>query len=333
VAAVDPILTMDLQVVPVGVRDVEMLYRFIENSGQGVTQQDIQSHFPDTTVVMSALQQLLNSGRIFSSKMGGKLVFHLSDPQMAAKFAGLDPQHMLVYQLVEKAGDKGAWTKVLKDQTNLQQHTITRITKGLIQRQLIKEVKSMQNRKVFMLWDIEPAREVSGGTFYNDGMFNGGWLEQLRERCLEFLEQSGQRVVSLADLYAYVIQQPGPSVPTEEDISAIMRTLELDELIYSVQTASGDMQYCYRFAGGGQSQPFDLFAARVPSYMTKSESKPPNFAVPCLCCPLQMECRVGGRISPDKCEYISAWLRVAKVGDRVEPLPRGSGALMGVNDW
>ena len=32
-----------------------------------------------------------------------------------------------VYQQIEKAGDKGAWSKSLKDQTKLQQHTITKV--------------------------------------------------------------------------------------------------------------------------------------------------------------------------------------------------------------
>ena len=31
-----------------------------------------------------------------------------------------------VYQQIEKAGDRGAWSKSLKDQTKLQQHTITK---------------------------------------------------------------------------------------------------------------------------------------------------------------------------------------------------------------
>ena len=40
-------------------------------------------------------------------------------------------------------------------------------------KQLIKEVKTVQNRtrKVFMLFDVEPAAEVSGGTWYHEGLF------------------------------------------------------------------------------------------------------------------------------------------------------------------
>merc|ERR1719210_2009889 len=97
------------------------------------------------------------------------------------KFRGLDAQHMLIYQLIEKMGDKGAWSKVLKDQSNLQAHTITKVTKELMRRQLIKEVKTVQkNRKVFMVWGIEPSSEVSGGTWYHEGEFAANWIESLR---------------------------------------------------------------------------------------------------------------------------------------------------------
>ena len=87
-----------------------------------------------------------------------------------------------VYQQIEKAGDKGAWSKSLKDQTKLQQHTITKVptvglrmlgilscrtltnmsstnswlpgkaTKELIKLQLIKEVKSVSRKITNVVW-------------------------------------------------------------------------------------------------------------------------------------------------------------------------------------
>merc|ERR1711972_974354 len=161
----------------------------------------------------------------------------------------------------------GAWSKSIKDQTNLQQHTITKVTKELMRRQLIKEVKSVQHRgrKVFMKWDIEPDKTVSGGTWYQDGEFAASWIESLRERCSQFLENNNGRVVSLQDVHAFIQQQPCPSTPTQEDVAAIMRTLQLDEVIYSMESPAGTMYACRN--RGSNGEPFDLFAARMPRYM------------------------------------------------------------------
>ncbi len=51
--------------------------------------------------------------------------------------------------------------------TNLQQPIVTKILKTLEQRSLIKSVKSVQNpsRKVYMLFELEPARELTGGAW------------------------------------------------------------------------------------------------------------------------------------------------------------------------
>eukprot|EP00951_Prasinocladus_malaysianus_P040032 scaffold455207_cov42-Prasinocladus_malaysianus.AAC.1 len=59
----------------------------------------------------------------------------------------------------------GMWTKDMKFQSNLQQPQITKILKTLESRKLIKAVKSVSggNRKVYMLYELEPSRELTGG--------------------------------------------------------------------------------------------------------------------------------------------------------------------------
>jgi transcription initiation factor IIE alpha subunit len=61
----------------------------------------------------------------------------------------------------------GIWTKDLKSRTNLQQTHITKILRTLDQRKLIKSVKSVAsaNRKVYMAFEVEPAREITGGAW------------------------------------------------------------------------------------------------------------------------------------------------------------------------
>jgi len=307
----------------------EDFYCFCAERPQGVTLQDLQAAgWGDQTQILNAANVLLGQGRLSMVQLpNGGLLYQAIDPLTAQKFYGLDPQHMLVYQLIERAADKGAWTKSLKDQSNLQQHTVAKVTKELLRRQLIKEVKSVQSggRKVFMLWDTEPAREVSGGTWYHDGTFAANWIESLRSRCQEYLENNRGRAVSLQDVHMFAMQQPGPSVPQEEDIAAIMRTLELDEEVYSMQSPSGQTVYTQRNAGSGQS--FDVMTSRFPTFMRPEVSESSRLVVPCIMCQLRDECQVGGRICPEKCEYFTKWVTEA-MDDNDATAPRGAAEAM-----
>jgi len=314
-----------------GPQHIEAFYQFCFARDGGATTEDLTQNGWNAQQILPLANALLSQGRLNLVQIGpGQLMYQAIDQSSTAKFRGLEGEHLLVYQTVDKSGDKGVWSKALKDQTGLQQHTITKVTKELMRRGLIKEVKSVQHRgrKVFMLAEIEPDKSVSGGTWYHDGEFARDWVETLREHCKSFLESHSGKVVSLSDVHAYIQQQPGPSAPTADDVQAIMRTLELDEVIYSVQTGEGHLVYTQRDRGANGA-PFDLFAGRMPSWMMpeRKEQTANGLVVPCLLCPLKAECHPGGRVCPERCEYIDRWVRHAG------PSRRAPGADAKVNDW
>jgi DNA-directed RNA polymerase III subunit RPC6 len=63
------------------------------------------------------------------------------------------------------------WTKDLKIRTNLAQPQVTKILKALEARGLIKSIKSVANpsRKLVMLSELEPSKEVTGGAWWVAG--------------------------------------------------------------------------------------------------------------------------------------------------------------------
>lgn len=288
--------------------------RLCIDKGHGCTQEDLLGiGFADHAAIMRAANVLLSEGRIALTQLGpGKFLYTASDPGHAAKIRGLDNQHMLVYQLIQKSGDKGAWSRSIKDESHLQPHAITKITKELIRRQLVKEVKSVQskNRKVFMAWDVEPAREISGGTWYHDGVLATTWISQLRDRCWDYFDTNARKIVTLHEVFQYVVQQPGRSVPTEDEVAQILNTLVLDEKLNSVQSREGEMVYTVRSRVG--EEPFNVLAGRLPVALTRLDTQADGCVCPCMQCPLAAECQPGGRISPERCEYINNWLSGAE---------------------
>lgn len=55
----------------------------------------------------------------------------------------------------------------MKHKTNLQQPQITKILKELENRTLVKAIKPVNqpSKKFYMLFDLEPAREITGGAW------------------------------------------------------------------------------------------------------------------------------------------------------------------------
>ena len=114
---------------------------------------------------------------------------------MCCRLRGLAADHLLVYQCIEAAGNTGGkvgclthipatlnqllglsarssdstgvWTKDMKFKTNLQQPQVTKILKELEQRTLVKAIKPVNqpSKKFYMLFDLEPAREITGGAW------------------------------------------------------------------------------------------------------------------------------------------------------------------------
>lgn len=59
-------------------------------------------------------------------------------------------------QEIERAGNKGIWTRDIKTHTNIPQQVVTKTLRLLETRQLVKSVKSIssKNKKLYMLYDL-----------------------------------------------------------------------------------------------------------------------------------------------------------------------------------
>jgi DNA-directed RNA polymerase III subunit RPC6 len=80
--------------------------------------------------------------------------------EVAQQFQGLDVSAKMVYQVIEKAGNMGIWTKDIRVQTNIQQQALNKIFKVLESRLLIKPVKSVtaKSKKLYMLYKLVPSK-------------------------------------------------------------------------------------------------------------------------------------------------------------------------------
>lgn len=238
--------------------------------------------------VVATGNALLADGRVNMLQGPQGIMWQAVSDEVQKQFAGLGQDQMLVYQLIKESGNVGIWQKNLTFKSNLATHVITKIIKTLETRKLIKAVKSIQarNRKVYMVYDMEPCKEVSGGNWYKDGEFDSELIEALQEQCLGYIMNQAQPA-SISSICNH-IKTSGISqiAHSEDDIQSILRTLELDRLIMQ-QIRNGTTVY------------------QVARPMT-SQTLPVE-CIPCISCALAGECQEGGKINPQNCEYITAW--------------------------
>ncbi|KAF6256768.1 RNA polymerase Rpc34 subunit-domain-containing protein [Scenedesmus sp. NREL 46B-D3] len=235
----------------------------------------------DLAVRVTSLNVLLRSGKVSMFKQGTTLLYKATQPQ-DNRTKGLSAEELLVYQVIKQAGNTGVWTRDLKVRTNLSQP-----------QSLIKSVKNVNNpsRKLYMLFELEPSREITGGAWYTDRQLDREFIEVLRETCFKLVERSESPHICLADI-AHFVKDKGLSriELREEDFLTIMETLIADGRIESIESADEGEPERYRTA-----------VLAVPA-------STPFTAIPCGVCPVMDQCCEGSQISPQTCVYYSTWL-------------------------
>ncbi|KAL3786817.1 hypothetical protein HJC23_008091 [Cyclotella cryptica] len=154
---------------------------------KGISNSDLKSHFHDDyTKLVSIINELTRSSKLTMSKVNtngvNEVFFSLLTEEEATKLEGLDAHSKMVYRVIESSGDKGIWTVDIRAQTNIPQGTLTKVFKQLETRRLIKPIKAVtaKTKKLYMLYDLQPAKEITGGPWYTEYEFDHEFIAELR---------------------------------------------------------------------------------------------------------------------------------------------------------
>ncbi|PNW80376.1 hypothetical protein CHLRE_07g314950v5 [Chlamydomonas reinhardtii] len=273
----------------------EQLLQLLRQHPQGMTDDALESALPAVPLQerVHAVNSLLAASRLQLLKTSnGKLVYKEVAVEEAAKFKGLSPEELLIYQCIKTAGNTGVWTKDMRIRTNLAQPQITKILKVLEGRKLVKAVKNVNSpsRKVYMLAELEPSRELTGGAWYTENQFDSEFINVLREACFSYISRQGD--VSLSAVAAFIRAKGFSKVELRtEDIQTIVMTLVYDGRVDEVEPE-------------GEDDNDDHYR---PAVLPVPDSTPLT-DVPCGVCPVAGQCHDGGVISPKTCVYYDKWL-------------------------
>ncbi|KAK1928493.1 DNA-directed RNA polymerase III subunit rpc6 [Phytophthora citrophthora] len=146
-------------------------------------------------------------------------------------------EQRLVLQEIERAGNKGIWTRDIKSHTNIPQQIVTKTLRLLETRRLVKSVKSIssKNKKLYMLFDLVPSTEITGGPWYNEQEFDHVFIDTLSTFVYEVIKASGMSTLNaITDkVHASGISKValGP-----EEIRSIIQTLMYDGRVEEVRS-------------------------------------------------------------------------------------------------
>lgn len=225
------------------------------------------------------------------NKVTGKVRVRVREEEIAHAIRPLSADDYAVYCAIEDSGNTGIWTQDICRSTGLQSHVVQRAVKSLSeQKKLIKPLKSIhqKNRKIYILAHIEPAKEVVGGTFYDNAEFDEGLVERLRDQVIHVLKNGNK--ASLAEISNYLRSSGFGKDLGDNDLQLVLKTLQLEQRIQvSVNPATGELAYSW------SRWPVDdnCFAS-----------------IPCGSCPVADECvrKGGSRVTPASCQYYNLWL-------------------------
>lgn len=204
----------------------------------GISNSALKKKFDNATYLQLApvINELVQQSRLQMSKLtDGELFYSLLSDEVASKFHGLDASARMVFQCIERAGNMGIWTKDVRIQTNIQQQALNKIFKALEARRLIKPVKSVtaKSKKLYMVYELTPSKELTGGVWYSDLEFDHEFISELRTFLMHCVRRlNSGRGVTLAEIRDKMVQANVSRVHLNlEEIQQIMQTLIYDYLV------------------------------------------------------------------------------------------------------
>ncbi len=204
---------------------------------EGINDLMLQNEFPQVSAQqrLAALNRLLSLGKLDllkSPQLG--IIYRLKDKQdsvssVIASTSDLDEK--LVYTVIKESSNKGIWIRDISMKTNVKSTALNKTLKNLETKKLIKSVASVNasKKKVYMLFDIEPDRSITGGAWYSGKEFESEFVEILNEQCFHYLcekkEASKMKFQSANKFVNDPILQKSTSFVTSKEIRDYIKNL------------------------------------------------------------------------------------------------------------
>ncbi|EPQ51929.1 hypothetical protein GLOTRDRAFT_123048 [Gloeophyllum trabeum ATCC 11539] len=237
----------------------------VGSANHTLSQKEVDALAPDASARVSAINFLLGTGmlRLMKDGKGNNVYRAVLKKELEVK-KDMSGEEAMVLGHIQAAGNEGIWTKHIKAKTELHQTVLDRCLKSLVQKHLIKAVKSVKypTRKIYMLAHLEPSVELTGGPWYTDNELDTEFIKLLCTACLRFIRDRSLPKTKSSSSSAH--SQPlypisnAPSYPNVSQIQAWLSkskitetqlTVEHVETLLNVLVLDGEVEKLPAFGG------------------------------------------------------------------------------------
>jgi len=311
----------------------------------------------DDVELRDLCQSLLDLQLFVPYSKRGVTIYRTRSAAVATKLSKLSGDVILIYNNVAGTARTGIWKKTLAEKTNLHDLTVLKGIKELMAKKLVKEFRSSKNatKRMYILYELEPSEESTGGAFYNEGELDEGYvgvIGNLIVRAVEELSWSETKsqqgklkktkylasVLFPEHYYQIPLNEEGNVLVNHPESFAdyptaakIKELVEETEVLKDPLTDEATLRVINMLVYDGK-----LYEVHPGKYKTTrrltTDPQPPmennlnpglhpiNFdddgfgpgtglsGIPCDRCPVAKDCRPGGIVSPEKCQYMERWL-------------------------
>lgn len=284
----------------------EQVLKICEAQPDGVSNGQIFSQIKDDikpNIRAAVYNKLLTKGRLRiaqrkAAKPDGtpaapEIIYQFVSRSEASKFRGLDATDRLAYEVVAKSGSQGVTKRDVRMRINMHNAAeVTAVIDRLLQRKLIKEIKSVQGKRriFYIIAELEVSAEHTGGPWYNDEQeYDTEFIDVMYQMVLAFMRR--HPFVTVEQVTEYIASM---KVSNEElkktDLGKLMNTMLYDGAIEEYKSRDDENTVAFRVVN----------MTPAANHLT---------VVPCGTCPVFKACEPGGVISPESCPYMSEWLK------------------------
>ncbi|KAJ1667815.1 34-kDa subunit of RNA polymerase III (C) [Coemansia sp. RSA 1813] len=299
------------------------IYEHALKSTTGIDNDYLKDALPEHPLedIVNGVNRLLQGGQLELLQMGARILYRGVNKGEMERMSELTSDERLVYKHIENSAGEGIWVRTLKQKTNLLQGVITRCLKVLEQRALIKSVKSVKHptRKLYMLINVDPSSDVTGGPWYTDQEMDTDFIDQLARQCYQFIyahsfPRHNPKAVYSANHTGYPTSSQIKRFIRENRITNVdLSTGNIEELL-AMLVYDGkieriapvfDMAMDMDVKPGSDLRPKTDWMYRAVRVTARDS---PFTDIPCGRCPVFDRCSSTGSITPAKCEYFKKWL-------------------------
>ena len=176
-------------------------------------------------------------------------------------------------------------------------------------------------KKIYMLWELEPDRSVTGGAWYSGKEFDEDFVKILNIQCYEYLcnklhtaRLNSRAHKSLAAVDA-VAERASSFAAGKEVCEFIASTgisnveLSVDDIesILNTLVFDGKVERAVKASLNGLAH-LNMYRAVSGLVLDSARGGTPLVRMPCAFCAAVDTCHEGGVIQPSTCLYMKEWL-------------------------